>query len=65
MKKPTKEVKRLNKAAPKAADKAEKSANKAKAVTTLKKAAKTKSTGDKGMRLTPYLQTNILQYSVR
>jgi len=41
----TKEVKRLKKAAPKAADKVEKSANKAKAVTTLKKAAKTKSTG--------------------
>jgi len=41
----TKEVKRLKKAAPKAAEKVEKSANKAKAVTTLKKAAKTKSTG--------------------
>lgn len=45
-KKPTKEVKRLNKAVPlKVADKADKVVNKAKAVTTLKKAAKTKSTG--------------------
>lgn len=45
-KKPSKEVKRLNKAVPlKVADKADKVVNKAKAVTTLKKAAKTKSTG--------------------
>jgi len=45
VKKPTKEVKRLNKAAPKVADKVDKVVNKAKPVTTLKKAAKTKSTG--------------------
>ena len=40
-------MKRLNKAVPlKVADKADKVVNKAKAVTTLKKAAKTKSTGN-------------------